>query len=135
MTWYHDSFSNTDGYEWNDRDPSQLRASLIEHEAQYVYNSDSGHWYAINPKPMSWQDAKLSAEGAGGYLVSITSGKENKWISDKFGIVYNGDYFWLGGSDIETEGIWKWANAEAWGYTNWHSGEPNNFNGVEGALT
>ncbi len=95
-----------------------------------IFSNVTGNWYSINSSLESWPDAKLSAEAAGGYLVSITSGEENKWISDTFGIVYNGDYYWLGGNDIASEGIWEWANGEAWGYTNWHSGEPNNFGGV-----
>jgi hypothetical protein len=135
LTWYHASFSNADGYDWNDRDPSQLRASLIEYDALYFYNEATGHWYAINPMQQTWQDAKAHAESQGGYLVSITSGAENKWISDTFGIHFNGDYYWLGGSDIAAEGTWQWANGEPWGYTNWHSGEPNNGGGVEDALT
>jgi dienelactone hydrolase len=135
LTWYHEGSSNADGYEWNDRDPSQLRASLIEYDTEYIYYSATDHWYAINPIRMSWQDAKEAAEAAGGYLVSITSGEENKWISDTFGIHYNGDYYWLGGNDIAAEGTWEWANGEPWWYANWLSGEPNNASGVEDALT
>ena len=99
------------------------------------FNNINGNWYAINPVPQNWQNAKTDAKSRGGYLVTITSGEENKWISDTFGIHYNNDYYWLGGNDIAAEGTWQWANGEPWGYTNWHSGEPSNSGGVEDALT
>lgn len=99
------------------------------------FNSVTGHWYSINPIAQSWSDAKNDAESAGGYLASITSGAENKWISDTFGIHYRGDYYYFGGNDIAAEGNWAWANGESWGYTNWQSGEPNNRFGLEDALT
>jgi hypothetical protein len=134
LAWHHESSLNTDGYEWNDADPALMRASLIEYDTNYIFNNETGHWYTINPVLMSWQDAKAAAEAAGGYLVSINSGAENKWISDTFGVHFNGDYYWLGGSDIAVEGTWEWANGEPWGYMNWHSGEPNNVDGVEDAL-
>jgi len=41
----------------------------------------------------------------------------------------NGQYYsgiYLGASDSETEGVWKWVTGEEWNYTNWRAGEPNN---------
>ena len=135
LTWFHVTSYNDDGYTWNDRDPADLRASLTEYDTNYIYNSSTGHWYGINPIPMTWQDAQVSAVEAGGYLASITSGQENKWISDTFGPHYNGDYYWLGGNDNEVEGTWQWTNGEPWDYTNWQSGNPDNAEGLEDALS
>jgi len=135
LTWRHETNSNEDGYTWNDRNPSEARASLVEYNSSLIYNNETGHWYSINPISMPWNDAKEAAESAGGYLASITSGEENKWISDTFGITHNDDYYWFGGNDITIEGVWAWANGEPWGYTNWNSAEPNNSNGTEDALT
>ena len=34
---------------------------------------------------------------------------------------------WLGASDKETEGQWKWVTGELWSFTDWRSGSPNNI--------
>ena len=38
-----------------------------------------------------------------------------------------GQEFWLGGSDQEQEGVWRWADGSSWDYNNWRNrtGEPN----------
>lgn len=38
---------------------------------------------------------------------------------------------WIGGSDATTEGTWTWTNGDAWFYTNWWGGEPNNVGGED----
>ena len=44
------------------------------------------------------------------------------------------DYMWLGGSDLEEEGAWKWADGSSWNDTFWAEKEPNNCCGGEGCL-
>ena len=36
------------------------------------------------------------------------------------------DVAWIGGNDLEEEGIWKWADCTPWNVTFWAEGEPNN---------
>jgi hypothetical protein len=42
---------------------------------------------------------------------------------------------WLGGYQYdklaEPAGHWRWVTDEAWSYTNWASGEPNNYSNSE----
>lgn len=147
LTWFHPSFSNQDGFTWNDRPPQEQRASLVEFNSPILFNTTTEHWYQMNPFAMPWSKARDAATDAGGYLVSINSGEENKWISDNFGIFFNNDYYWLGANDIaldgyqpalihiNLEGDWHWSNGDKWTYTNWHNGEPNNDGGNEHALT
>ena len=33
---------------------------------------------------------------------------------------------WLGATDVVQEGVWRWITGEAWTYSNWLPGEPNN---------
>ena len=81
----------------------------------------------------SWTTAKAAAAsssyfGLTGYLATITTAQENAFIVEKVS-----GTAWLGGSDIESEGIWKWvdgpeAGTVISGYTNWNDSEPNNGN-------
>ena len=42
---------------------------------------------------------------------------------------YENAYF--GFSDESSEVNWKWVDGTSTAYTNWHSGEPNNQDGIE----
>ena len=44
---------------------------------------------------------------------------------------YLGRTMWLGGTDRELEGRWKWVTGEPWVFENWTPPEPNNDGGVE----
>ena len=67
-----------------------------------------------------WEEAVQRCEELGGHLVTITSAGEEEFCyqlwkpSDTYGC-------WLGASDAETEGTWKWITGEEWDYTNWGS--------------
>ncbi|HBF5866225.1 TPA: DUF5011 domain-containing protein [Clostridioides difficile] len=97
-----------------------------------VYNPTNGNYYQfVAAKRISWKNAKLEAEkmeyrGLKGHLVTITSKDE----LDIFNSLTT-KTVWLGGTDEEKEGTWKWITGEPFEYTNWCPGEPNNFGGVE----
>lgn len=108
--------------------------------------ASTGHFYQFfSATGISWSNAKAAAEsqnlfGLQGYLTTITSAEENKFIVERVS-----GTAWIGASDEEEEGIWKWvtgpeagtifweglANGTAIGYANWQpqssssSGEPN----------
>ena len=42
--------------------------------------------------------------------------------------------YWLGGTDQEQEGEWRWVTGEKWKYSQWAGGEPNNYTGGENYL-
>ena len=41
---------------------------------------------------------------------------------------------WLGGNDMEEEGVWIWTDCTPWEFTFWEPGEPNNWGGNENCL-
>ena len=106
--------------------------------------SGNGHYYEYITVPdagtISWTQARNAAAektyfGLKGYLVTVTSADEQAFVSSKLG----GATGWLGASDEEDEGVWKWVTGpEATTqfsngatpvndqYTNWNGGEPNN---------
>jgi len=127
----------------------------------------NGHYYEYinnNNSPISWFDAKVAAEkrdyfGRKGYLVTITSAKENEFVTEK-----TQGLGWIGAIDIERgngslapttaiNGDWRWVtgpegladggnglqfykgyvgkNPTELNYANWAANEPNNYNNIE----
>ena len=77
-----------------------------------------GHAYEFVDTPMVWNDALSYAQNKGGTLAKVDSFQENTFLTDfllktttsrinwPFRAV--GLYSWLGGSDQDLEGAWKW---------------------------
>ena len=60
-------------------------------------------------------------------LASVLSATENELLV----IAAEGHIVWIGGTDEDSEGTWKWSSGtpvmeNQLSYTNWRSGEPNN---------
>ncbi len=92
-----------------------------------------GHKYKLyNDKSMSWEEAKTFCEEQGGHLVTITSADEQDAIYEyakQFDIHSD---IWIGVSDTNVEGDWShWITGEEVTFTNWGTGEPDNYQGIE----
>ena len=101
--------------------------------SEAIYSPITGHWYQLNDKRMEWNEAKTFAESRGGYLATITSAAEGQWLYDTFGSALRIDSGMrtFGGNDVANEGQWQWITGEAWSYSNWWAGEPNDNGGNE----
>ncbi|MDP4703592.1 MAG: T9SS type B sorting domain-containing protein, partial [Polaribacter sp.] len=119
----------------------EKKFSLTIDDANYL--PETGHFYRfISANLITWTNAKIAAEnqfyyGRRGYLATLTSQIE----ADFAGKQASGSG-WIGGSDEETEGVWKWvtgpeagtpdeifwngtANGSSPNFAFWNSGEPN----------
>ena len=83
--------------------------------------------YILTSPDLTWEEAQAEAESYGGNLVTINDAAEGLWLRSSFGI----NQLWIGLTDLEQEGIWKWSSGETVTYYNWAPGEPNNANGNE----
>ncbi len=106
-------------------DPVQVQAA----DGMAGMKSLKGHYYALFNDSMLWTQAKKTCERMGGHLVTVTSQAEQdliKKLADEQGKKY---YFWLGGTDAQQEGTWKWVTGERWDYEYWEDGQPNDAKG------
>ena len=105
-----------------------------------ISEGGNGHYYETITISLNWSDAKVYAEGQGGYLATLTSQEEADWV---FGNIPIYDRMWIGGyqdtsdpnyqepgTPDQNHGGWKWVTNEDWNYTNWYhpSNEPNEPN-------
>jgi MYXO-CTERM domain-containing protein len=106
----------------------------------------NGHWYDVVQidSGIGWTSARAAAEGRGGYLATVGSQAENLfvynlvkdipalWPQDAGG---NAVGPWLGGyqpaGSDEPAGGWSWVTGESWSFSDWVSGEPNNYANAE----
>lgn len=111
-------------------------------EASYL--PSTGHYYIyVSDVGINWFNARDNAEemeyfGLQGYLVTVTSEDEVELTGEQS--LGTG---WIGASDAQTEGIWRWVtgpesgdvfweggvsgNAPDGAFAYWNTGEPNNF--------
>ena len=100
-----------------------------------ISEGGNGHWYRLNVGgPFTWTAARALAEARGGYLGTVTSAAEDRFIRDLIRVPAAFDLFvgpWLGGyQDVtapdysEPTGGWRWVTGEPW-YAGWTGVEPN----------
>ena len=82
---------------------------------------EDGHCYLWGDKMLSWDAAEEFCQKEGGHLASVTSESTNDYISKE-----KSRHLWIGGSDKENEGTWKWTDGSAWNFTKWNKGQPSN---------
>ena len=82
-----------------------------------------GRLYLFVEKKTTWTQAKVECEKLGGYLVCLNSKSEHRFVH---GLLEDKNiHVWIGASDAEVEGDWKWLDGTS-DYWRWSRGEPNN---------
>jgi hypothetical protein len=113
-------------------------AGLSSAAAEPVLNPINGHYYELleTSSALNWYEAGAAAgaleyKGLPGYLATITTVEEQEFVVNQFPQALP-EFVWLGGSDADSEGVFRWATGEvglligiAGLYENWSVGEPN----------
>ena len=134
---WNDSGDNRDNYvvcEWDN-----IRSVIVPdtrtftdidgEEITLEIYSYGNHYYAFVTEAKLWTDAEKYAEYLGGYLATVANEPENTFLYSVNKYKGYNSTFYLGGSDEAEEGNWQWVFGDAFSYTHWASGEPNNGSG------
>ena len=84
--------------------------------------------YRFFSSDKTWDEARSHCQNLEGELASVTSFETNDFLT-----TFTREECWIGGY-TENGDTWQWTDGSPWGYTNWASGEPNNFLGVQDKL-
>ena len=100
---------------------TKIPENAVEYNGHYyyVYDLDS-----VN----TWDEARQYCHNIGGYLATITSEGEDKFLYSRLRDTFFYESAYFGLTDKDQEGTWVWDNGESVSYTNWHDGEPNGEN-------
>ena len=114
--------------------PASTTSNSTPSESAVVF-AGNGHRYEVIDVPTTWAKARDDCEKRGGYLATITSKEEQKFIQD---LIRKGkkDSYWLGGyrEGKKTKENWRWVTGEDFTYKKWANGQPDNYNGREDKL-
>ncbi|MGN0534030.1 MAG: leucine-rich repeat protein [Eubacterium sp.] len=94
--------------------------------AKETYYKTNKYVFYNNTMPYSY--SKLFCEAKGGYLASVTSEEENNIV---YSLISTGLNAFIGGSKNKY-GEFIWESGELFDYSNWRSGEPNNYESTGG---
>ncbi|KAM9712648.1 macrophage mannose receptor 1 isoform 1-T1 [Menidia menidia] len=80
---------------------------------------------------LDWKEARTRCHNEGGNLASVTSEKEQSFLTMQ--MLYYSEDFWIGMNDVNWEMHFVWTDGRGVSYTNWAKGQPTS--GRESYLT
>jgi len=110
---------------WNDK-PCSYESRFVCKTCLEGFTLYNGNCYFLSSETATWLDASTICDIKGSSLATITSLDESLAVYEMMGY----SDFWIGFSDIDSEGTFVWADGSSSTFTYWGSGEPNddNFN-------
>uniref|UniRef100_A0A667ZLG2 C-type lectin domain-containing protein n=1 Tax=Myripristis murdjan TaxID=586833 RepID=A0A667ZLG2_9TELE len=85
----------------------------------------SGSCYFMSSERKNWFESRQDCLRRGADLVIINSREENSFLKN------SGLTAWVGLSDLETEGEWKWVDGSSLSYKYWAKGQPDDYGGED----
>ncbi|KAL6466870.1 hypothetical protein MHYP_G00246740 [Metynnis hypsauchen] len=110
-----------------DRDGLRKKLSELEKVSKQEWICFNSNLYWISTEKKNWAESREDCRGRGADLLIIKNKEEQEFITRKF----SGTEAWIGLTDSDTEGVWKWVNDSAMTTGYWWKGEPNDFEGRE----
>jgi cysteine-rich repeat protein len=108
------------GSVWNDLGCAQERPALCQQDGWSIRPTD-GHAYLLFTQSLSWSEADAACRARGAHLVTLADGAERVLVRSMTG----GGAHWIGLTDRDVEGSFRWVTGEPTDALAWASGEPN----------
>ena len=107
-----------------------FRTFGLKHPFLYgaIHCEYNDHHYKAFNESINWLDARERCKKMGGHLATVTSSKEQAFISE---ICNKQAFYWLGANNDNESRIFKWITGEGWKYDAWLQGQPDDYSGVE----
>uniref|UniRef100_A0A3B1INT3 C-type lectin domain-containing protein n=1 Tax=Astyanax mexicanus TaxID=7994 RepID=A0A3B1INT3_ASTMX len=86
--------------------------------------------YYVSTERKNWTESRNDCRKRGSDLVIINSKEEQSFIN----VLRKDQWVWIGLSDNETEGVWKWVDGSNLTTRFWYPGQPNNNNNADCVL-
>uniref|UniRef100_A0A673YUJ8 C-type lectin domain family 4 member E-like n=1 Tax=Salmo trutta TaxID=8032 RepID=A0A673YUJ8_SALTR len=97
---------------------------LMEKSSNPSWNKFESCWYFVSTEGKTWNESRQDCVARGADLVIINSRKEQRFL---FAL---NKRFWIGLTDSETEGFWKWVDGTPLITRYWVNNQPNNGGSV-----
>ncbi|XP_052441468.1 C-type lectin domain family 4 member M-like, partial [Carassius gibelio] len=78
--------------------------------------------YYFSSETKNWNESRRYCRERAADLIIINNREEQDFVKN----ICGSDHFWIGLTDVEEEGTWKWVDGSTLTSEFWASGEPNN---------
>lgn len=93
------------------------------------------HEYRFVTTPEIWADAQLDCQSTGHHLLDLADEAELLWVWALADVAEPADAWWHGCNDQGVEGTFVWDGGSSSTFTQWRTGEPNDFGSAEDCAT
>jgi Lectin C-type domain len=111
-----------------DAGPPDARPPCAEGDDR-IEDPATGACYIFFASGLPWAEAEAACASLGGHLAAIASSTENAFLSQIAPARPPLQDIWIGASDEASEDDFRWSSGDAFGFTAWRRGEPNNGGG------
>jgi len=98
------------------------------------WEANEAHCYLWGNEKKNWTAAEDFCRGEGGHLATVNTNATKEFVLEGLARK-NLNWTWIGGSDIENEGVWKWTDCTPWEAEFWAPGQPDNTHNNQDCLT
>ncbi|XP_029904973.1 CD209 antigen-like protein C isoform X2 [Myripristis murdjan] len=101
------------------------KKEMVSHICPDGWTYFNSSCYFKSSESKNWNESRQDCLGKGADLVIINSREENSFLKN------SGLTAWVGLSDLETEGEWKWVDGSSLSYKYWAKGQPDDYGGED----
>jgi len=102
------------------------------------WEANGAHCYLWGDEKKNWTAAEDFCRGEGGHLATVNTNATKEFVLEGLASKNPSSSWvrvWIGGSDIEEKGVWKWTDCTPWEDMFWAPGQPDNYNNNQDCLT